>query len=249
MFIWFTTAALTLVTCCYVIVLIARARWDKEVTNGRTALVNATHACDLATVKKLLSSGAPPDQPEYIYRPSQILPFCEPPKNMADFQIASRTPLMIAAQNGATDVAAELIAAGANVNYSNTIRGKVGNSVLGIAVGGGRLSVVQLLLANGADPNQETAMGSYPLIDASDLGDIDVIGSLIDAGANVNLQSSAGDTALITAAWVARPSEAVVRKLLDSGAIVTITNNEGKRAADIAAEAGHSRIARLIEDA
>jgi ankyrin repeat protein len=53
---------------------------------------------------------------------------------------------------------------------------------------------------------------------------------LIERGADVNLQDSDGNTALMEA--VLMDSEAVVRKLLESGADKTLKNSNGRSALD-----------------
>ena len=75
---------------------------------------------------------------------------------------------------------------------------------------------VMACLAMGADVNVQ-ARGETPLYLAAHHGDIGVIQTLIDAGADVNAQNRIGDTALRLAALLAE-DVAVIQALLDAGA-------------------------------
>ena len=70
------------------------------------------------------------------------------------------------------------------------------NSALIDVAKDGRLTLVKLLLAAGADVNHQNPTGETALMHASRQGYIDVVKVLLEAGANVNLQDNFGWTAL-----------------------------------------------------
>jgi len=77
-------------------------------------------------------------------------------------------------------------------------------------------------------------------------GDLDesAARALIDLGANVNAQNKRGETPLM---WTS--SEAVAEILLNAGADVSIRSSAGKTAVDLARERHRQRLAELIEKA
>lgn len=121
-------------------------------------LKDATLEGDVAAVATLLDSGLDPDE-----------------KGVA-------TPLYFAAQRGHYEVAALLVAKGADVNAE----GKFGTP-LQIAARGNRREIVELLLDNGADPNLAGGeKGHTPLHDAAESGARESALLLIDHGAEVD---------------------------------------------------------------
>jgi len=71
------------------------------------------------------------------------------------------TPLMLAAQIGWRDGAERLLARGSNVNMANNR----GETALILAVQRTDLSMVRLLMSQGADPNQTDSIAGYSAID------------------------------------------------------------------------------------
>ena len=64
----------------------------------------------------------------------------------------------------------------------------------------GSIACVEVLLANGAEVNAFSAIGSEtPLIQTSKCGHVDIVRRLLVAGAHVNHQSEDGSHALISA--------------------------------------------------
>jgi len=226
----------------------SNARWHSAIERDRPALVAATIAGDHAEVKRILDSGADPDVLDHIGAPETGWFHLRQWERMPKTVYGVRTPLMIASVAGNETIASELIAHGAVVGFRDVIRGNAANTALGLAVSAGHLRVVKLLLSHGADPNQMCALGSFPLVDAADVGNMEIIESLLDAGASVDIQSEDGDTALITAAWCDYVSEPVIRRLLRAGADRSIRNKEGKCAADIAADCGNVRVVSVLAE-
>ena len=74
-----------------------------------------------------------------------------------------------------------------------------GASALHYAVMRGKMPLIDLLIARGADVNSRTKMGTTPLHTAVLYARLEVAELLIDAGSNVNAQSASGATPLAIA--------------------------------------------------
>jgi NAD(P)-dependent dehydrogenase (short-subunit alcohol dehydrogenase family) len=95
----------------------------------------------------------------------------------------------------------------------------------------GDVQAVQQLIRSGADVNaREPSGGSSPLITAATFGQTEIAETLIEAGADLDLQNNDGSTALLTAAFFARTE--IVEALLAAGADKDIRNNAGSTALD-----------------
>jgi ankyrin repeat protein len=108
------------------------------------------------------------------------------------------TPLHLAAFFNFPDIAADLLARGADVRARsiNSMR----NTPLHAAVAGGSTSVARSLLEHGADANARQEGGWTPLHAAAQSGNSELVQLLIDAGATVRVQAdnrqTPGDLAL-----------------------------------------------------
>lgn len=118
---------------------------------------------------------------------------------------------------------------------------------LGLAAFFGQVDVAKTLLDLGADvqapsqnPMRVTALHSA----VADGGHPEIALALIGAGADPNAKQRHGWTPLHGAAHSG--DRAVVEALLAAGADRTITNDEGRTAADIARDAGHADLAALL---
>ncbi|MBL59633.1 MAG: hypothetical protein CMO75_08190 [Verrucomicrobiales bacterium] len=131
---------------------------------------------------------------------------------------AAVPPLLLAALNGHTEVAALLAANGADLGRAD----KFGNSSLHYAAHHGSNEIVVLLITNSADVNAKNKGGETPLdmaanketadflrkhggkygtfIGAVSVGDIDAVKLFLDAGADVNEKVQHGWTPLHEAA-------------------------------------------------
>ena len=95
----------------------------------------------------------------------------------------------------------------------------------------GDLAAVKRALTDGADPNaQDPQSGSTVLSIASLMGHTEVVGLLLEHGADVNAKSRDGGTALHAAAFLGRAE--TVKLLLENGADTTLRNNMGSIAID-----------------
>lgn len=85
------------------------------------------------------------------------------------------------------------------------------------------------------------------LFSACAKGDLALVQDLCAAGANVNVVSPNGFTALHRAAQNGHME--IVQTLLARGAVATTRTSEGKDAESLASDAGHAHIAELLKQA
>jgi len=131
----------------------------------------------------------------------------------------------------------------------------------------GHEKVVELLLANGANVNFKSDLGTKavsnmmfittegalnvecgmtPLLWAARKGHETVVKLLLESGADVAMRTLSGETALLLAA--SRGHEMVVSLLLEYGSNVSATDAIGRRALELSAEAGHRGVVRVLLD-
>lgn len=151
-------------------------------------------------------------------------------------------PLVAAAQQGATEMVALLLAAGANVEARNAEQ----RSALYTAAVHGHQDVVEQLLAAGADidaRNGDNLLTAVAI--AAHNGRENIVMTLLSAGANPNLAARDGSTALYFAARGNR--NGVVKLLLASGANPDLTAGQHDwSAVHVAANAGNYETVALL---
>ena len=131
------------------------------------------------------------------------------------------TPLMTAARTGNTEAIDALIAHGADVD---AVEGWRGQTALMWATAQNQVAAVERLLAAGADPNARAPRGFTPVLFAAREGNVDVLGPLVRAGANVDdVVPERGMSALLLATYNAEYDLAAA--LLDEGADPNIAEN------------------------
>jgi ankyrin repeat protein len=173
-----------------------------------------------------------------------------------------RTPLLWAGACGMTAVGAGLLEAGAGIDLAMT-RDRC--SPLIEACRKGHMGVVKLLIARGADVNHRNRLGLTPLhfaclgvganiaLKKFDSGVIipgsnalpELVGLLVESGADVNAATRDGFTPLMAAAQEGYLS--IVRALLDAGGDPAAVTKQGTRAVDLAVQEGRFEIADLLE--
>jgi uncharacterized protein len=122
-----------------------------------------------------------------------------------------------------------------------------GHAPLGLAAFFGHASAVRLLLARGADVHAAASndMKVQPLHAAVAGRNLEAVEAILDRGADPNARQQVGYTPLMGAA--ANDREDIVNLLLARGADPSLAGDDGKTAASVAKEHGHSALAGRLE--
>ncbi|WP_455366559.1 ankyrin repeat domain-containing protein, partial [Kaarinaea lacus] len=120
-------------------------------------------------------------------------------------------------------------------------------SALNYAIEKQRRSIIRTLVKNGADVNKKRESdGATPLIIAAQMGDYQLVNTLINAGASIEEYDQEKRTALIVAAK--KNNKNIVKKLLSVGADVNAVDVSGANALKHAEELGHREVVKAIQD-
>ncbi|CAG8950960.1 hypothetical protein HYFRA_00006357 [Hymenoscyphus fraxineus] len=154
------------------------------------------------------------------------------------------TPLELAAANSHETVVKQLLEKGAEIQGKGEMR--TFRSALQGAVFGGRLSLVRVLIASGADINTRHEYYGTPLQEAAALETDDIAMLLIESGAEINTPCGRDGSALQAAAY--RGHRSLIRVLLERGADVNAQGGEYGNALQAAAiyGIGHIDIIKLL---
>ena len=144
------------------------------------------------------------------------------------------------AASGRTDLAAERIRAGADVNQQDP----TGLSPLMSAAFGGHVAVLDLLLAKGASLELTDKEGFTPLCFACNAGQAAAVTRLLAAGANVNHRDKADSTPAMLAAQ--HGHTAIVEALIAKGADVQARGKNGLTALGFAMQNGSDDTVRIL---
>ncbi len=116
---------------------------------------------------------------------------------------------------------------------------------LDMAASEGKLEVVQLLLAEGADANGKDKHDRTPLMAAAIKGQLETAQLLLAKGADTNARDLDGATALMDAAWGANPQ--MVKLLLQKGSEVNATDTDGQTALQYAKLSKNDEIVEVLK--
>ena len=157
----------------------------------------------------------------------------------------NNTALFIAAINGREDVVKLLLEKGADINKA-TIDGE---TILMGAINYDEEEVIKILLAYDeegvrVDLNARNNDGVTALIRAVEHGNTEIVGAVVEAGADMKIRDNYGNTPLIRASMVGE--EYILDLLLDSGSDVNATNNAGETALIVASRLGFFHIVEWL---
>jgi ankyrin repeat protein len=204
--------------------------------SGRTALIVAAFANPSAdVVRMLLGKGA----------------------NVAVMDQRKFTPMSAATYGNDTGTIRLLLDASADINTPDTF---IGLTPLINAAGNRNLEAVKLLLAKGANvnavsktenlPRIQTGIvefgGFTPLLMAVPFGPPEIVKTLIDAGAKVNVQDYRGFTPLMLAAAADQANPETVKLLLARSADPQPKSRAGETASDWAAKFNDAAVIRAL---
>lgn len=154
--------------------------------------------------------------------------------------------LQTAATEGHIDIVKELLSRGGKVNQKTNHANFPQQTALQGACELGRGEIVDILLDHGADPNLGGGEDNYPIITAARNIQVEIIGKLISAHADVNVVGGDdGDTALIIVAKKIASLEPL-KQLLEAGAAIDATNNNGDTALISAASSGDDEFVSFL---
>jgi ankyrin repeat protein len=236
-----------------VVALLAPLFWLLTAKQFRDAekLIDAIEKENVEQVKLLLDSGVDPNQTNI------------PPLNVWSIvEMSADRPLSVACKTGNLEIVEALIANGATAEK----REHTGWSPLKMTLfhtHADDFEIVKLLLSNGADPQTVEpdnlivfdAANMYPILfgsegyttgyDADIAADITAIVELLLMGNDINLRTESGDTLLMYAA--ARGNLCLAEYLIAHGCDVSLVNDQGKTAHDIAIEHNKEGVIELLE--
>ena len=116
------------------------------------------------------------------------------------------------------------------------------------AIRKGDAITVKSLLYEGVAVNVQDREGSTYLMEAAELGHVNVLNVLLDFKADPDLQDTTGKTALMKAAMNNHPG--VVKILVERGADIKLKDKEyGYSALDFAVEIGHPEVVEILKNA
>lgn len=153
---------------------------------------------------------------------------------------SGQTALMIAAENGHSEIVKMLLESGANPNERDSNK----NTALMFASKEGHTKVIEILHKANADLNAININKRAALILASASGKADAVKILCGLGADVNLEDSNRDTALHWAAYKGHAE--VIKILIGAKANLELINEDGDTPLIEAAFRGHVNVLETL---
>lgn len=159
-----------------------------------------------------------------------------------------QSPLLRATWLNHTEIARELIRAGADVNQADSIH----DSPYLVAGAQGRVDILRMVLANGADLNSVNRYGGTALIPAAERGHVKAVDMLLKAGVDPNHVNYLGWTALHEAIVLSDggpPHQEIVRLLIKAGADVNLPDGQGVMPLTLALQRSQTEMADILAKA
>jgi ankyrin repeat protein len=187
----------------------AQINAQAAVNHNMTALLQAVYHGRLAATALLLKKGAQIDLPSSV----------------------GATPLMLATTMGHLDVVRLLLEHKAAVNAQAA--GVNNRTALHQAVDGNHAAIADLLIEHGADINATATNGSTPLMESTNLIDVELLELLLQRGAAIDMQA-AGTRNMSALMFAAERGRALsMLALFEAGANIALQDENGDTAISI----------------
>lgn len=154
--------------------------------------------------------------------------------------------IQIAAAKGHTHIVTELLQHGADVNAVATNEHFPQGTALQGATEAGASRIVELLLAENANPNLGRGENAPPLYGAAVNGEEDIIAMLVDAGADVNVVGGANKSTPLIETVKHVWGKDSLKKLLEARADINATDEDGETVLIAAARTGDVEAVRYL---
>ncbi len=155
-----------------------------------------------------------------------------------------RTALWLATESGLTRLVSTLLE-NKDVRKTINLADKQGYTPLARATLANHISIVKMLIKNGANTQALTLEKNSLLMLAVVSGHTQLTEYYIEAGADTDHRDLTGDTAIMLAAAIGRDD--IIELLIEAGADLQVRNHDDLNAYQIALDAGHEQTAALIK--
>ena len=163
-------------------------------------------------------------------------------------ELADAVPALLLAAGGEEDDAA-----GVQLLLKHKARADArdprGRTALHEAAASGHVEIVAALVSAGADVQARDAMGRTPVLEAARGAHSRAFDALAAAHADIAAVDGEGRGALILATLAESPAPAFLHRLMGLGVDAGHAGNDGKRAVDLAAEAGRWSLVSVLDPA
>jgi len=218
------TASVTLLGVGILIAVLSFAKPSMFMSDEEQRLIEAVAQNDLTTVRKLVDAGI----------------------NINVQDTRGRTALLIAVEGHNLKIAKVLLEAGANVNLLDD---KMDSPLL-LAGAEGTVGIMKLILKAKPNFSLYNRFGGTPLIPAAERGHVDMVKLLVNTEVDIDHVNHLGWTALLEAIVLSDggpPYQQIVQVLVDAGADVNISDNEGITPLQHARQKGFHKIVKILE--